>query len=123
MAEAKSFYDRSVGFILATGVGPYMMNAEIATGAWALLSQNVAFMAAFEAAKAGIITNQTISVFTGVSILSVLYKEQLLFPDLKMATTQADWRGVAKLTRSALEMVFLPEAEAAEVQHIEIQLG
>jgi len=115
IAEANFVWQISGGFLLAAGVGPYIMSGEASTGFVALVRQNAVANAAYETLKAFVQEHQTVSVMLAVSFCTTLYDQGLLWPMVKIMMKSAGWYLATKMVAKVIEVVFAPEAEIVDL--------
>ena len=106
------------GFFLAVGLGPFIATGEPKLGLLNLIKSNPTAWKALVDFKNAIVSstrNITAAIAGGLGVLTVLFKEGLLWTIFKMALQAGIWMilgvGIAKV----IQVLFLPETEVAEL--------
>ena len=118
LALASLIWKLSGGFFLAIGLNSFISTSKVNPGVLALIKSNpAAWKAIKNLVKA--ITNgigHTGALITSLlGVIGVLYHEGLLWTVFKEMLKPADWIHVTWALGKITEVVFLPEAEAAEL--------
>lgn len=103
------------GFFLAIGLGPYVVSGRAQTGIMSLLQRNSLVWGAITGLVNGLKSNPTITAAAALGVVKIIYNEGLLWPVLKFALSTLGWWGVARALSKVIEIVFLPEVEAADL--------
>jgi len=115
IAEAQLVYGASIGFIFASGGIPYIIDEHVATGFLAIVRTSPALAAQLDSAAAALINNPEFPVLIGLEFAGIAYNTGHLIDLIKFAATQAGWYGLGWAIKTGIEMIFLPEAEVAEL--------
>ena len=106
------------GFFLAIGLGPFIATGEAKPGLLNLIKSSPAAWKALMKFKDAILAskgNISAVITGGLGVISVLYKEGLLWTIFKMALKAGIWWIIAKAIAKIIQVVFLPETEVAEL--------
>ena len=106
------------GFFLAIGLGPFITTGTADPGITGLITSNPTAWQAVQTLQQAIMnglgnTGALISSMLGV--IGVLYYEDLLWIVLKLMLNLAGWRAVTWAVAKVIEVMFLPEVEAADL--------
>lgn len=118
LAWASFIWTLTGGFFLAIGLGPFISTGKVKTGVLGLIKSNpTAWKAIQDLAKA--ITNgigRTGALVTSLlGVIGVFYHEGLLWKVLKAMLKASAWIAVTWALAKIIEIIFLPEVEAAEL--------
>ena len=118
VAWASFIWNLTGGFFLAIGLGPFISTGQVKTGILGLIKSNPrAWKAIQDLAKA--ITNGLghtgALVSSMLAAITTLYHEGLLWTIFKWMLKTAGWTAIAWALAKIIQIVFLPEAEAAEL--------
>jgi hypothetical protein len=115
MAWAMLAYQLTVGFFLAIGLGPFFASGRVAPGVMALLRANSRVWGAIQAAVRTILAQKTIAIPALLTLIGLCWKEGLLWPILKLVLQVAKWYVIARAIAKIIEIVLIPEVEAADL--------
>ena len=118
LALASFIWKLTGGFFLAIGLGSFIYTSKVKPGVLGLIKSNsTAWKAIKNLVKA--ITNGIghtgALIASMLGVISVLYHEGLLWTIFKAMLKAADWIHATWAFAKIIEVVFLPEAEAAEL--------
>ena len=118
LALASFIWKLTGGFFLAIGLGSFIYTSKVKPGVLGLIKSNsTAWKAIKNLVKA--ITNGIghtgALIASMLGVISVLYHEGLLWTVFKAMLKAADWIHATWAFAKIIEVVFLPEAEAAEL--------
>ena len=118
VAWASFIWNLTGGFFLAIGLGPFISTGQVKTGVLGLIKTNPrAWKAIQDLAKAitdGIGRTGAL-VSSMLAAIATLYHEGLLWTIFKWMLKSAGWTAIAWALAKIIQIVFLPEAEAAEL--------
>ena len=118
VAWASFIWNLTGGFFLAIGLGPFISIGQVKTGILGLIKSNPrAWKAIQDLAKAitdGIGRTGAL-VSSMLAAIATLYHEGLLWTIFKWMLKSAGWTAIAWALAKIIQIVFLPEAEAAEL--------
>ena len=106
------------GFFLAIGLGPFITVGEAKPGVLNLIQSNPTAWNALMAFKDAIIAskgNITAAITGGLGVITVLYKEGLLWTLFKWVLSTGVWWLIGKAIAKIIQIVFIPESEVAEL--------
>lgn len=106
------------GFYLAIGLGPFIVSGEAKPGLLNLIKSNPAVWQAIMKFKDAIMAssgNISAVITGGLGVISVLYKEGLLWTIFKWVLKAGTWWIIAKAIAKIIQVVFLPGTEVAEL--------
>lgn len=118
IAEASLIWQLTGGFFLAMSIGPMAINGEVETGILGLIKLNKKAAAALEVFKeaATVVSNDKTAVFLlTAQFLVAVYEAGLLWQVLKLVLSEAGFWAAGKVLSKLLEIIFAPEAEAADL--------
>jgi len=118
IAEASLIWQLTGGFFLAMSIGPGLIKGKVETGVLGLIKLNKTTAAALEVFKvaASAVSNDKVAVFLlTTKFLFAVYEAGLLWKVLKFALSQAGFWAAGKVLSKLIEVIFLPEVEAAEL--------
>ena len=118
VAWASFIWNLTGGFFLAIGLGPFISTGQVKTGVLGLIKSNPrAWKAIQDLAKAitdGVGRTGAL-VSSMLAAIATLYHEGLLWTIFKWMLKTAGWTAIAWALAKIIQIVFLPEAEAAEL--------
>ena len=118
VAWASFIWNLTGGFFLAIGLGPFISTGQVKTGVLGLIKSNPrAWQAIQDLAKAitdGLGRTGAL-VSSMLAAIATLYHEGLLWTIFKWMLKTAGWTAIAWALAKIIQIVFLPEAEAAEL--------
>ena len=106
------------GFFLAIGLGPFVITGTVNTGVLGLIQSNQTALQAIQNLQQAItngLGNTGALVASMLSVIGVLYYEDLLWAILKTMLNLAGWSVVTWAVAKVIEIMFIPEAEAADL--------
>ena len=106
------------GFFLAIGLGPLITIGEPKPGVLNLIKSNPTAWEALMAFKDAIISSQgniTAAIAGGYGVISILYKEGLLWTLFKWVLSTGVWWLIGTAIAKIIQIVFIPESEVAEL--------
>ena len=107
------------GFFLAIGLGPFLDTGVAKPGLYNLLKSNPVVWNALKKFENEILSfaSQNIkeTIAGGLAVITVLYKEGMLWTLFKWALNAGIWWTITKVIAKILEVIFLPEAEVVEL--------
>mgnify|MGYP002803993098 FL=1 len=118
LALIKFIWSLVGGFFLAIGLGPFMATGEARPGVLNLIKSSPAAWRALMSFKDAIIAsprNITAVISGGLGVITVLYKEGLLWKLFKWLLKLGVWWIITKVIAKIIQVVFIPETEVAEL--------
>jgi hypothetical protein len=118
LAEIKYLWNAVVGFFLAIGLGPFLISGEFKPGFFELVRSSEPAMNALKAMTDKIVSSPKATatiIFSGLACIGVLYEKGVLWKVFKFVLKGGAWMLISKAITKVIEVVFLPEAEAAEM--------
>ena len=106
------------GFFLAIGLGPFITTGTINPGLSGLVESNPTAWQAVKELQQAItngLGNTGALISSMLGVIGVLYYEDLLWTVLKLMLNLAGWTAVTWAVAKVIEVLFLPEAEAADL--------
>mgnify|MGYP002803953649 FL=1 len=106
------------GFFLAIGLGPFIATGEARPGLLNLIRSSPAAWRALMNFKDAIIAsprNITAVITGGLGVITVLYKEGLLWKLFKLLLKLGVWWIITKVIAKIIQVIFIPETEVAEL--------
>ena len=118
LALAEFIWSLVGGFFLAIGLGPFIATGEARPGLLNLIKSSPAAWGALMKFKDTIIAsprNITAVISGGLGVITVLYKEGLLWKIFKLLLKLGVWWIITKVIAKIIQVVFIPETEVAEL--------
>ena len=106
------------GFFLAIGLGPFISTGTVKPGVFGLIRNNATAWQAIQNLEEAItngLGNTGALVASLLGVMGVLYHEGLLWTLLKEMLTLAGWSAVTWALAKIIEVLLIPEAEAADL--------
>ena len=106
------------GFFLAIGLGPFIATGKVQTGVLGLIRSNPRAWRAIQELRRTITTavgRYGALVTSLIDVICLLYHEGLLWKIFKFILSTAAWIAVTWALAKIIEVVLLPEAEAAQL--------
>ena len=118
LAWASFIWKLTGGFFLAIGLGPFVATGKAKPGVWALIKSNARAWKAVQDLQKAIASglgNSGLQVSAMIGVISVLYHESLLWTIFKWMLKSGGWWAVTRALAKIIEILFLPEVEAADL--------
>lgn len=118
LAWASFIWKLTGGFFLAIGLGPFILTGRVRTGVLGLIQSNARAWNAIQNLARAItdgLGNRGLLVSAMLGVIGVLYHESLLWTIFKWMLNTGGWIAVTWALAKIVEIVFLPEVEAAEL--------
>lgn len=105
------------GLFLSLGLGPFIATGRTQLGVLGLLRANATVWTAIQNASRTILQNTNPGAVATVAtgLLTLIYQQGLLWKLVKFVLTSAGWWIVFRILAKILEVILLPEVEAAEL--------
>lgn len=117
LAWASFIWQLTGGFFLAIGLGPFISTGKVQTGVFGLIKSNQTAWRAIQPLYTSITQGKSASALIPLmlSVIRVLYNEELLWKIFKMMMAFGSWFAITWVLAKIIQVVFLPETEAAEL--------
>ena len=118
LAWAAFIWNLTGGFFLAIGLDPFISTGKVKSGVFGLIKSNPTAWKAIQDLMKAItdgLGNTGLLVASMLGVITIFYEENLLWKIFKKMMKRFIWLAVGWALAKIIEIIFLPEAEAAEL--------